>query len=229
MDYNQPIPAREAPLIENIAVEESGEPLVCLSDYSHDFLFEPVYYNKGIAGSINAFYVRQQVAQRLLEASRLLPSGYKIKIFDAWRPYKVQLSLYNSFYQDNLRAESTGQSTQEIDKMTRQYVSFPSTDPGRPFLHATGGAVDLTMVKNGQPVDMGTDFDAFTEKAHTGYFELNKTKPDITSNRRLLYNVLNEAGFVNYPFEWWHFDYGDWVWAFYNKCQAIYGGMASCD
>lgn len=64
MNYNQPIPVREAPLIENIAVEEIGEPLVCLSDYSHDFLFEPVYYNKGIEGSINAFYVRKQVAQR---------------------------------------------------------------------------------------------------------------------------------------------------------------------
>jgi D-alanyl-D-alanine dipeptidase len=28
-------------------------------------------------------------------------------------------------------------------------------------------------------------------------------------NRRLLYWTMREAGFTNYPYEYWHYDYGD--------------------
>lgn len=228
MDYNQPIPYREAPLINEVAVAESGEPMVCLADYSDVFIFEPVYYLKGIAGAIDAFWARRQVVDKLLRASQLLPDGFQIKIFDAWRPGQVQESLYNSFYLMNLHSQGAARTKQEIDQMTRQYVTYPSRDPAKPFLHATGGAVDLTIAKDGRDVDMGTSFDAFTDQAHSNYFELNPGSPQIISNRRLLYNVMGEAGFVNYPFEWWHFDYGDQVWAFYNNCAAIYGGVESC-
>ena len=205
MDYHKPIPLKQPPVLDAIEVEENGEPLVCLSDYGEDFIFEPVYYNKGIQGSINTLYAREQVAQKLLKASKLLPHGYKFKIFDAWRPFDVQMSLYNSFLQENLELKSAGKSLEEIRKITRQYVD------------------------QGRYVDMGTEFDAFMDKAHTCYFEINNSDATITRNRRLLYNVMSECGFVNYPFEWWHFDYGDPVWAFYNSCNAIYGGIGSCE
>jgi D-alanyl-D-alanine dipeptidase len=43
-------------------------------------------------------------------------------------------------------------------------------------------------------------------------------------NRRLLHNTMTDAGFVNLPSEWWHFDYGDQLWAWANKKDhAIYG------
>lgn len=229
MDYHKPIPLKQPPVLDAIEVEENGEPLVCLSDYGEDFIFEPVYYNKGIQDSISTLYAREQVAQKLLKASKLLPHGYKFKIFDAWRPFDVQMSLYNSFLQENLELKSAGKSREEIRKITRQYVTFPSRDPMKPFLHATGGAIDLTIVDQGRDIDMGTEFDAFIDKAHTCYFEINNSDATITRNRRLLYNVMSECGFVNYPFEWWHFDYGDPVWAFYNSCNAIYGGIGSCE
>lgn len=229
MDYHTPIPFKIPPNLENVEVEENGDPLVRISDYREDFVFEPVYYNKGTEGSINCFYAREQVVKRLLKASKLLPSGYKLKIFDAWRPFEVQVSLYNSLLQENLKSKSAGKTPEEIETLTRRYISFPSKDPMKPFLHATGGAIDLTIVNQGHEVEMGTDFDAFSDSAHTYYFETNQGNADIIRNRRLLYNVMSECGFVNYPFEWWHFDYGDAVWAFYNNCRAIYGGItAAC-
>ena len=38
-------------------------------------------------------------------------------------------------------------------------------------------------------------------------------------------NVMTKAGFTNLPSEWWHYDYGDRFWAYYNKCSAIYEGV----
>lgn len=31
------------------------------------------------------------------------------------------------------------------------------------------------------------------------------------------------AGFINYPEEWWHFDYGNQFWAKLAGKKAIYG------
>ena len=43
-------------------------------------------------------------------------------------------------------------------------------------------------------------------------------------NRMLLKNVLENAGFKNYPQEWWHYSYGDKMWAAYSfKKKAFYG------
>lgn len=45
----------------------------------------------------------------------------------------------------------------------------------------------------------------------------------VHGNRRLLYTVMVEAGFTNYPLEWWHYDYGDQFWGHLSKRDAIYG------
>ncbi|MEK6914663.1 MAG: hypothetical protein AABW83_03360 [Nanoarchaeota archaeon] len=35
---------------------------------------------------------------------------------------------------------------------------------------------------------------------------------------------MTKSGFTNYPGEWWHWSYGDRIWAHYNnKKYAIYG------
>ena len=70
---------------------------------------------------------------------------------------------------------------------------------------------------------MGTGFDDFTEKSLTSHFESQSS--DIRDNRRLLYRVMTEAGFTNYPLEWWHYDYGDSFWSYYTGKPAIYRGI----
>jgi len=36
---------------------------------------------------------------------------------------------------------------------------------------------------------------------------------EIRKNRDLLVDLLHNVGMVNYPDEWWHFSYGDRLWA----------------
>ena len=70
---------------------------------------------------------------------------------------------------------------------------------------------------------MGSAFDEFTDRTSTAYYE-NEKNEVIRDNRRMLFHVMTEAGFTNLPSEWWHFDYGDRFWGFYNNCPAIYRG-----
>jgi D-alanyl-D-alanine dipeptidase len=44
--------------------------------------------------------------------------------------------------------------------------------------------------------------------------------------RRALLEAMTGAGFVNYPYEWWHYSFGDRYWAYVTGAQeAIYGGI----
>lgn len=71
-------------------------------------------------------------------------------------------------------------------------------------LHCTGRAVDVTLADaDGKYLDMGTDFDDFTERA---YPDADDIDDDAKANRRLLRQGMEAAGFKIWPYEWWHFD-----------------------
>jgi hypothetical protein len=45
------------------------------------------------------------------------------------------------------------------------------------------------------------------------------------ANRRLLYWLMVDAGFASNPSEWWHFSFGDQMWAkLRNEPEALYAG-----
>jgi D-alanyl-D-alanine dipeptidase len=44
------------------------------------------------------------------------------------------------------------------------------------------------------------------------------------ANRKILRTAMEKAGFTYYPGEWWHYCYGDQMWAAYmRKKYAVYG------
>jgi D-alanyl-D-alanine dipeptidase len=75
--------------------------------------------------------------------------------------------------------------------------------------HTRGSTIDLTLVhlptdKHKKPIEMimGTHFDFMDELSHT----LNPSIQGEARNSRLfLMNKMQEAGFVPYSKEWWHF------------------------
>jgi len=180
--------------------------------------------------------LRKEAAQRLLEASDKLPKGYRFRIWDAWRPFALQHELYVVYSGDIIRTFHLEEATdEERSAVIRGFVSDPVEDRELPPVHTTGGAVDLTILDDkGEELDMGTGFDAFTDRTRTDYYEhVNAQKhggnPEdirkIRANRRLLYRIMTQAGFTNLPSEWWHYDYGDRFWAYYTGRPAIYRGV----
>ena len=220
---NTPVPERELPQRVERLSEEHREAFVDICAYSGGAIrVNMQYVKKGITGAIPAAYVRETVAKKLLEAKKLLPPGYTFEILDAWRPYEVQLALFNE-YRDRLAARHPEASLEALDRMACEFVSYPDKSKQVSFVHSSGGAVDLRILNTeGLPLDMGSDFDAFTEKSYTVWYEKEGSDPAIRDNRRLLYNVLTACGFTNYPAEWWHYDFGDVFWAYYTGRAVLY-------
>src|SRR5690606_15684289 len=83
--------------------------------------------------------------------------------------------------------------------------------------HPTGAAVDLGLynLESKKLVDMGTAFDDPTPQSATMYFKDHLTAPEANFHqvRMMLFNIMIDAGFINYSKEWWHYDLGDYSWA----------------
>lgn len=171
-------------------------------------------------------YARKTVYEMLKKAGEMLPDGCRLRIWDAWRPFLLQKELYETYSETILKTFHLEKETKERQEMVvRKFVSAPVANRDMPPVHTTGGAVDVTIIDaSGKELEMGSAFDEFTERTQTAYFE-NKEDEEIKRNRRLLYSVMTDAGFTNLPSEWWHYDYGDRFWAYYQEKPAVYRGV----
>lgn len=60
------------------------------------------------------------------------------------------------------------------------------------------------------------------------YLDAPEVSRHARANRELLASVLQGAGLVNYPTEWWHWSYGDRYWALVTGAPAaLYGAVAT--
>ncbi|AJY77575.1 D-alanyl-D-alanine dipeptidase [Paenibacillus beijingensis] len=207
-------------------MQETGEPLVSLSDISPRIKVLPYYFHHNVPGALNDCYLRAGAAQRLALAAENLPDGCCFVVLDGWRPSEVQRALYETIRESFRRK---GMNESEVARELAKFVAYPSDNVDMPSPHMTGGAVDLTIADPEGWLDMGTGFDEFTVKARTDWYEraalLTETELKIRTNRRLLKQVMANAGFENYDEEWWHYDYGNQRWAMLTGGQAIYKGV----
>ncbi len=129
-------------------------------------------------------YFRTEVAQALVKVHQdLKKQGYGgLKMFDCYRPRSVQYQLWKKV-------------------PNPQYVA----DPEKGSMHNRGSAVDLTVVdKNGNELNMGTEYDFFGKEAHYDY---TKHPQEVIKNRQMLRAALKKQGFNGIRTEWWHFSY----------------------
>jgi zinc D-Ala-D-Ala dipeptidase len=209
---------------QDVPLNPIDEPLVHLRA-SRQLRVDPIYRASGYVEATNAVYVRRGVAERLREATLVLPAGLSLLIWDGWRPLALQQALYLSL--GSKIGESTGLQGVELARAVSRYVSKPSDDPNCPSPHLTGGAVDLTLAAaDGDALDMGGDFDEFDVRTRTDYYErvqLSRGEKHVRDRRRLLCHVMREVGFSNYSEEWWHFDLGNQFWGLLTGQNAYYG------
>ena len=197
--------------INRKTIKENDCPLIDISK-DDTFSFDETALRYG------GLWVRAELLPMIYNAAKELPEGIKLHFFCGWRHPAVQWAAWERVLGQN-RKNHSDLTEQEIKRITRMTVSDPSRGGFGP--HQTGGAIDVTLVKDGALLDMGTPFDFHGIQSHTKYKKLGKLQKN---NRRILFNALVKAGFVNYPREWWHYSYGDRMWAVYgHKPFAIYG------
>lgn len=218
----------------SVVINDCGEPLAPLPEGLPRVMPHP-YASLGApypAGR-DPWRLRQGAVVRLLRARTMLQAahpGWDLQIFDAWRPIAVQVFMVNHSLQTEL---ARGSSSQQADPAWRRQVeqqvhhlwAIPSRDPRTPPPHSTGAAVDLTLVdQNGQPVPMGSPIDALGPESHPDHFARDPHGATVHRNRLRLRQVMLAAGFVMHPWEWWHFSFGDQLWAWQTgQAAARYG------
>ena len=153
----------------------------------------------------------------------LIPQGYRLKIYDAYRPQRA----VDHFVEWSKQADDTRMKRYfypDLDKT----VLFPRGYIAAKSGHSRGSAVDLTLfdMNTEKEVDMGGTFDWFGRESHpdwggdpetgayTGEFPANTPAERRISetqfrNRMLLRSVMMKHGFKPYPEEWWHFSLAD--------------------
>ena len=163
-------------------------------------------------------YLRSEVAKRLQHAAENLDDRYKLVIRAGHRPIEVQRRILVECAEE-YREEHPEVSEAEALEHARDFVSDPNiTLP--PHVCAAAVDVDVIDTETGELLDFGSKMNDDTDQSFLYY-------PDLTdeqkNNRQILLQAMLNAGFASCMPEWWHFSYGDQVWAwFYGKESSLY-------
>jgi len=131
-------------------------------------------------------WLRRETIQKLAKVARgLNERGYRLVLWDAWRPGYAQKVLW--------AAKPDGRFLTPPSKISR---------------HRRGTSVDVTLAdKNGKILEMPSDHDEFNAKADEDFSDVPK---EVAKRARILRNAMFAAGFSGVPDEWWHYDLRDW-------------------
>lgn len=160
---------------------------VNIKDYSSDFILDMKYATEDNFLETKVYdcqscFLRLKTIKFLIEANNeFKKKGYKIKLFDCYRPLDVQKKMWAIIPDAN-------------------YVA----NPAKGSIHNRGGAVDITLVdENGVELDMGTTFDFFGIESSHDYRNYPKK---ILKNRRLIKKIMTRNNFESFDSEWWHYN-----------------------
>src|SRR5262249_20852508 len=161
-------------------------------------------YGRRLEGAIDGLFARKGVAERLVQANRVLESaGVELFVFDAYRPVGCQKALWH-FFSQQLHHAHPELDDNGLDNLARTYVSDPrGINPRDPMTwppHSTGGAVDLVLrdKRTGVLPELGAPFDDPQPRSHTDFLERELARGAIGPNhpplrhRRLLYWTMIE-------------------------------------
>ena len=191
---------------DNFSDDSSG--FVVLSDVVPDIIQEIRYYStyNFVGDRINGYeepcaLMTKEAAAALKEvADELRAKGYRLKVFDAYRP---QMAVDN-FVEWAKNLNDTRMKKYFYPELTKD-VLFPQGYIDEKSGHSRGRTIDLTLfdMNTGKEVDMGGTFDYFGERSHPD-FKGDLTKNQL-ANRKILRDAMLRHGFKPLETEWWHF------------------------
>ncbi len=191
------------------AMDPSG--FVLLADFVPGIIQEIRYYStyNFIGDRIDGYeepcaLLTKEAARALKSAAgELLVQGYRLKVFDAYRPACAvkHFVLWGIEDQDVRMKPYFYPELEKQALFSEGYIAKKSS-------HSRGSAIDLTLfaMKTGKELDMGSPFDLFSEVSHPDYRGITEEQYE---NRMILRRVMTRCGFEPYECEWWHFRLSD--------------------
>ena len=139
--------------------------------------------------------------------SELDQQGYRLLVFDAYRPMAAQWQLSDAFQQAYAENPSIAVSLGEWS--TTWYVAQGASG------HNYGTDLDVGVCdQDGDPIPMPSSFDAFDESGHLTYAPMDAGAITPESYRdavvtndacMVMHLAFRNAGFIELASEWWHF------------------------
>ena len=179
--------SKKSSVILDIKNENDSNAFVNLKNYSSDFVFDMKYatadnFLKEKVYPCDECFLRVKTLKALLEANKsFIEKGFKIKLYDCYRPRAIQKKMWRIVPDANFVA-----------------------NPKKGSIHNRGGAVDISLVDSvGNELNMGTKFDFFGEEASHNYQNLSD---EIMANRRFLKEIMLQHNFKSFDSEWWHYN-----------------------
>jgi D-alanyl-D-alanine dipeptidase len=204
------------PVVAQVPVVDCGEELVDVREVS-DLLVDRRKQDSAGAWA----RLRAGVLTRLLLAQRSLPGAVQLLLIEGHRPAALQQYYFNEYRTELARAHPEWPAGR-LEAEASKHVSPPAVAP-----HPCGAAVDLTLVRDGHELDLGSPVNATPEDSADACFTAAQSIPETARAwRQVLGEALLGAGLVNYPPEWWHWSYGDRYWATVTGApHAIYSPL----
>ncbi len=195
--------------IKTPELDPSG--FVVLADYVPGIIQEIRYYStyNFIGDRIDGY--EEPCALSTIEMARALKSaanelnvkGYRMKIFDTYRPARAvkHFVLWGIEDQDIRMKPYFYPELVKQELFQKGYIASKST-------HSRGSTVDLTLLdmRTGKELDMGSPFDLFSELSHP---DSRTVTEEQYQNRMLLQKTMVRNGFKPIDCEWWHFTLED--------------------
>ena len=192
---------------DGVKLSNDASGFVLLSEAVPDAILEIRYYStyNFVGDRIDGYeepvaLITKEAAAALKEVSdELVSRGYRLKIYDAYRPQKAVTNFMN-WAKDENDVRMKKYFYPELEKS----VLFPQGYINEHSGHSRGSTVDLTLfdMTTEKEVDMGGTFDYFGELSHPDYKDITEQQ---YANRMLLREVMLKHGFKPLPEEWWHF------------------------
>lgn len=161
---------------------------------SHNFMGRPA----------DGYYAPRAVltceAARALRAAAeaFAAKGYTLLLYDGYRPQRA-VSHFMRWAEDLADTAAKAEFYPDLDKAELFEKGYIARRSG----HSRGSTIDLTLLdSNGQPLDMGGEFDWFSPVSGHDYEGLTDAQK---ANRLLLKDGMMDAGFLPYSEEWWHY------------------------
>ena len=212
--------------------ENDSSAFVSLTDAVPDAILEIRYYGtyNFVGARIDgyeqptALITREAGAALRAVSDELVAKGYRLKIYDAYRPQKG-VDHFVRWAEDLSDTRMKPYFYPDLDKSVlfdQEYIMLKSG-------HTRGSTVDLTLfdMTSEKEVDMGGTFDWFGPESHpdfcgnpeTGEYTGDNSKspavpkrsitPEQFENRMILRRAMLSHGFKPLDTEWWHFTLAD--------------------
>jgi D-alanyl-D-alanine dipeptidase len=212
-------------------VEECGENLRSMIQAADEAKVEVLFSTSKIAGDLDrVFFLREKLILNFLDAAREMNRrGWILKIEDGFRTLEMQTALsrkpnvFDAILKSTMWELNGEKPTPEF--LLKRLSVLTATRP-KVGTHMSGSAIDISVWNRdtGEEIERGGPY---LEMSELTPMQSPFVSPEALENRNAITEIMQQSGFIAYPFEFWHYNSGDAYGEFLTKTgkPARYGAI----